>query len=469
MVHTHFEPYLHLAGLTHDSALIAWGGFYFSAKDRGQSWRIVDDERLPSRTETIGERSEPYGDARVVVHDDDGQLVAEARTRDHNHVIIHGLQPDSCYRYAVFVDGKEWTAGERHDWGEDPSSGEQLMRLSGKRYENAFRTHPPPDRPAPALDFALIGDYGVGIRGTSEAARRQRQVGQALELAVDQHGVRLLLTAGDNIYLPHHDLLHKRDPDQGSGDEDDDWFFTFYQPYRYVINRIPVYPTVGNHDSDETEASDDRVQLEDNFYLSPRFARAGEARSTDGPGLYYRFNFGSDIEFVSIDTSHASAGQGCDYYFELAEHRRFLEQAFSVPADGSARRWLIPFSHHPPYCAGPHHGNNEALLSQIVPLLQRAGVRAMFSGHEHNFQYAVDRDIHYFVSGAGAKLRPDPPTGLEAARTRAWAAQGHFLLVQIRGSEMRVTPVARARDAQLEPITVNAVGAPVPLPIVVRL
>ena len=60
----------------------------------------------------------------------------------------------------------------------------------------------------------------------------------------------------------------------GTGDEDDDWFFTFFQPYRYVINRIPVYPSIGNHDADETEQHDDRAQVEDNFYLRERIGAA---------------------------------------------------------------------------------------------------------------------------------------------------------------------------------------------------
>ena len=30
----HAEPYLHLAGLSHKSALIAWGAFYFKTRSR---------------------------------------------------------------------------------------------------------------------------------------------------------------------------------------------------------------------------------------------------------------------------------------------------------------------------------------------------------------------------------------------------------------------------------------------------
>ena len=91
---------------------------------------------------------------------------------------------------------------------------------------------------------------------------------EALERAVGARGVRLLLTTGDNIYAGQS-LLGI--PFGATGDEDDDWFFTFYQPYRYVINRIPVYPAVGNHDTGETESSDDRQQLIDNFFLNERF------------------------------------------------------------------------------------------------------------------------------------------------------------------------------------------------------
>jgi hypothetical protein len=471
MPRTHREPYLYLAGLTHDSALIAWGAFYFSVHEGEQGWELVDDEELPSRKESIGERSEPFGDARVRVYDTAGELVAEAATRERNHVLLTGLKPNQRYRYAVVVDGEPWAAGELNDWCQDPESGRELLRPSGRRYDNTFHTHPAPDQPA-ALDFVLLGDYGVGIRGKADSARRQLEVSVALERAVDQHGARLLLTAGDNIYL--RTKLSRFLPrallgDQGSGDEDDDWFFTFYQPYRYVINRIPVYPTVGNHDSGETEQSDDREQLEDNFFLRTRFSDGISTRSTNAPGLYYRFCFGSDIEFVSIDTSHTPKGSSHEHYFELPAHREFLEQAFR-PRDAAepARLWRIPFAHHPPYCAGPHHGNNEVMLKQLVPLFEAAGVRAMFSGHEHNFQYSLANDVHYFVSGAGAKLRPKAPGECEAARTLAWAAQSHFLLVQIRGTEMRVTPITRADGDRLEPVVLNPTGAAVPVPIVVR-
>jgi tartrate-resistant acid phosphatase type 5 len=64
---THFEPFLHLADVGPDRALVTWGGFWFHRESADARWVIVDDERLadvdPVRTESIGARSEPYGDA----------------------------------------------------------------------------------------------------------------------------------------------------------------------------------------------------------------------------------------------------------------------------------------------------------------------------------------------------------------------------------------------------------------------
>src|SRR5207249_4082373 len=73
------------------------------------------------------------------------------------------------------------------------------------------------------------------------------------------------------------------------GDEDDDWFCTYYQPYRYMVNRVPVYPCIGNHDAGETEDRDDREQLLDNLFLRERIARdAASGRASVDPGLFYR-------------------------------------------------------------------------------------------------------------------------------------------------------------------------------------
>jgi hypothetical protein len=468
----HAEPYLYLAGLTHKAALIAWGGFYFRVREHQPEghYKLVDDSQLrhvhPPRRESLGARSEPYGSARVEVCNSSGAVVAVAETTTSNHVWVPGLAPDTVYTYRVIVNGEEWAAGERRDWQDGPH-GPGLYR-SGRTYQNRFRTHPHPEQSAP-LTFAVLGDFGIGVRHPSTPERCQREIAVALERAVDTQGVRLILTTGDNIYAGKT-LLGI--PLGATGDEDDDWFFTFYQPYRYLINRVPIYPAVGNHDGDETEANDDRQQLLDNFFLQERFLGEETAgRSSVGPGLFYRFPYGADIEFVCLDTSRQLLLFG-QRFFAHPNHSAFLEAAFPdvTGAEGRAPGWRISFSHHPPYCAGPRYGNSRSMIARLVPLFERAGVRVVFSGHEHNFQYSQVGTVHYFITGGGGKVRLEPPTAFTEAQTVAWAAAGHFLLVQVNGSQMHVRPIGTlsASGALTDVRIVDPSSAPLTTPIVIR-
>ena len=438
----HFEEFLHLAGLGHDKALIAWGGFYFRRGDSPYGeWRIVDDEELsavaPSpRSETIGAGSEPFGHATVEVLRD-GRVAARAETDKHNHVWLTGLEPDTEYRYRVTVDGRPWGEGELHDWSVE----EATLVNAGGRYDNRFRTFPSIETNAP-VGFAVLGDFGVGIVDGRLDGARQLLIAGALERAIDTRDVRLVITTGDNIYLGHQDTA-------GTGNEDDEWYSSFYQPYRYALNRVPFFPTVGNHDAGDSESSDDRDQLADNLFLDHRFRSEVETGSASlDPGLFYRFQVGANLEFICIDTSIAS-GMDVEHYFDDPAHYRWLEETLR----GDGARWRIPFSHHPPFCAGPEHTNTTGMVERLVPLFEETGVRLVLSGHEHNFQYAVVNGIHYVVSGAAGKLRPEAPQHFEQAGTRAWAAAGHFLLGHADERRVVVEPLGGVHeDGSLEPI-----------------
>jgi tartrate-resistant acid phosphatase type 5 len=438
----HFEEFLHLAGLGHDEALIAWGGFYFRRGDSPYGeWRIVDDQELAAvssgpRTETIGAGSEPFGHATVEATRD-GRVVARAETAEHNHVRLTGLEPDIEYRYRVVVDGRPWGERELLDWSVERAT----LVPAGRRYDNRFRTFPSVETPAP-VTFAVLGDYGAGIIDGRLDGARQGLLARALERAVDAGDVRLVVTTGDNIYLGHQDTA-------GTGNEDDEWYSSFYEPYRYVINRVPFFPTVGNHDAGDSESSDDRDQLADNLFLDHRFGPQVEAGSASiGPGLFYRFEVGANVELICIDTSIAT-GMDVEHYFDDPAHDRWVRDTL----EGEGARWRIPFSHHPPFCAGPEHGNTTGMVERLVPLFEEAGVRLVLSGHEHNFQHSVVRGIHYVVSGAAGKLRPEPPRDFASAGTRAWAAAGHFLLVHADEDRLVVRPIAGVRDdGSLEPI-----------------
>ena len=428
----HSEPYLYLPAISHRSVLVAWGAFYFRARSEN-GMKLVEAKDLqhlhPPRVETIGARSSPYGEATVTVRDGSGRVTASGFANSANHCWISGLEPDTEYSYTVTVNGEEWAAGTRWDW----SPGAQAL-VPGGRYDNRFRTHPDPATRAAGLTFAVIGDFGVGMRQLSER-HRQKEVADALQVAVEQHGVRFVLTTGDNIYAGKK-LLGLL-PIGDTGAWDDDWFFTYFQPYRYILNRVCVYPSIGNHDTGESEDNDDRSQVEDNFYVRLRIgSEEASGRSSFEPGLFYRFKYGADIEFVCIDTSKEQLFD--KRLFEHPKHRDFLTAAF---AGTPAPAWLIPFCHHPPFCAGPRHHNTTDMHAELVPSFQRSGVKVVFSVHEHNFQHSLTGGIHYLVSGAAAKFRPARPNRFSEAHTQSWSPDCHFLLVEISGRRMSVRAI----------------------------
>jgi hypothetical protein len=429
----HFESFVHLVDLTSDAALIAWGGFFLERGERG--WSVVDDDDLPAgerrRGGTIGAQSASYGHAVVEVRDErTGAVVAHAVSDERNHVWVRGLRPDTDYEYSIAVGGRPWLAERHHDWVLGPHGSAGSLEPSERRCATRFRTHPD-DGDAVPVAFLAVGDYGVGIVN-GEAGRRQAAVAATMEALAAIHPVRFVMSLGDNIYHGPDDQLEQ------TGDEDDDWYFTFYQPYRYLIDHLPVYPTAGNHDGSDTEANDDRAQLADNFHLEERFGpHQDRRRASLEPGLFYRFDVGALVELVCVDTTwgeHAGV-----HYFDDDRHRPWVEEAFPPdPAGGTP--WRIPFCHHPPYCAGPHHQSMPAQLDSLIPLYKQAAVRLVLSGHEHNFQHGHVEGIDHIISGAGAKLDQDHPRAWGETGTLSWAAQAHCLLIEVNADRLVVTP-----------------------------
>lgn len=467
----HFEPYVCVSELTHNAVLLSWGGFYFNPPGKeGPHWDIVDDEQLDRRgrdyphQDSIGARSAPYGDAVVHLLDERGAPISQVEVGGCNHAWLEGLEPDTSYRYRVFVDGQPWAEGRLLDWepGRDAEAG--AMVDLGRVYDMRFRTHPNPESATPPLSFAVIGDYGVGIRRLTEHGKHQQKVARAMERGMELHQFRFILTTGDNIYLPTG--AGPKDPKYGSGEEDDDWFFSFYQPYRYLLSRVPFYPAFGNHDSAQNENADDREQLNDNFFLDERFNRPGHvAESSAEPGLFYAFRIGADLQFIAIDTTELAEGEA-ERYFLHEKHRQFIHQ---ICESARCPRWLIPFGHHPPYCAGPSHKNDDAQIASLLQVFQDAGVKLWLAGHEHNFQASRAGNILCLLTGAGGQLRTEPPTRFEEARVEGYAIESHFLLVKVE-ERLEVTPVSDVDAAgNLVPVAVQRPRdlEPFPLPIVI--
>ena len=131
-----------------------------------------------------------------------------------------------------------------------------------------------------------------------------------------------------------------------------------------------------------------------------------------------------------------------------------------LPHDQGGRRaqWLVPFAHHPAWCAGPHHTGMVEQFHGLIPRYERAGVRLVLAGHEHNFQHGEHRGLHHVVAGAGAKLDTRRPTRWAEAQIDAWAAQPHCVLVEAQPDRLIVTPYGPPPGPDGQPVPLLAEG-----------
>lgn len=364
--------YTYVGNLNADSVLLAWG----TADGRN----------------TIGRSSTSHGEATVRIDN-------KSLNSRQNWMVVGGLKADTDYPYQVQLGGK--TIGE-----------------------GSIRTWP---ATATKLTFFVIGDFGTGNRNQFAIADAMWK--EYERQAAAGNPVRFVITVGDNIY---GDIRNMFFGVQHTGADDVDWDKKFFEPYQKLLLHIPFYPTLGNHDGNETESHGDLPAYLDNFFFPG-----------DKPARWYSFQYANLAEFFGLDsTLNTERGPERAAYVENGPQFQWMKQA--VPA--SKLPWKIPYYHHPVFNAGPRHVASRRELAHWMQLFQSSGVKVVFNGHEHNFQYSkVDEasgGIRYVTSGAGGELRMGNVRGrMSAQNIEAFAAQNHFLVVEIDGKTMRITPL----------------------------
>jgi tartrate-resistant acid phosphatase type 5 len=363
---------------------------------------------------TIGRQSISRGAAAVRI---DNRTLFTTR----NWIEVRGLQPDTNYPYEVFVNDRHIGGGE-------------------------VRTYP---LRASRMTFIVIGDFGTG--DVNERRIAQAMWNEYAKRAATDNPVRFILTVGDNIYA----YVNIASLIIDSGNQDHDWDAKFYSPYRQLLQHIPFHPSLGNHDGNGSENRSDLTVYLDNFFFPE-----------NRPARYYTFSFGGLADFFALDsTDNTENGPPAPQYGRNSPQWPWMQQALAA----STAPWKIPYFHHPPFTAGPAHPSSFTALHHWMQLFERSGVKVVFSGHEHNLQFSEDSDatghIRYVVSGAGGQLRDgDITRKMAAAHIEGWAAHRHFMVVEIEGRTMRVTPVS------YEPFVVrNSAHQPIAMPLVIDL
>ena len=231
-----------------------------------------------------------------------------------------------------------------------------------------------------SLNFLVISDWG-GKGGTTQVA-----VAEQMGRTAAAQKSSFVITCGDNYH--------------GSGIASADsprWKTEFENIYYSPSLMIPWYVTLGNHDNrGNVDAEIAYSKLSSRWKLPARYYTHTEKIAGTNEAL-----------FVHLDTSPFVAAyrkKDSGYHVEGQDPKVQLRWLESVLA-GSPAGWKIVVGHHPIYAAASGHGDTKELVADVLPVLQKHGVRIYFCGHDHVLQHLVHGGVNFFVCGGGSTHR----------------------------------------------------------------
>lgn len=277
----------------------------------------------------------------------------------HEHAFpLTGLAPGTTVHYRILVNGIVEGA------------------------DHAFRTA----SPDPPLRFVVFGDCGGG-------GAAQRDV--ALRIAESDPDLALL--TGDLIYESGREI--ELDPH-------------YFRPYRELVDRIPFYAALGNHD----------VIAEGGRPLLDAVHLPGDERT-------YSFDRGP-AHFVALDSNG-----------DLDAQALWLETDLAA----SAATWTFVFFHHPPYSTSIY-GSDLAVRAALVPVFDRHAVDVVFAGHAHVYErthplqadaVAAGGTVYVVTGGGGKSLYPVGTSWFTAFSASAY----HHVRVDLQGASLDLAAV----------------------------
>lgn len=260
-----------------------------------------------------------------------------------------------------------------------------------------LRTLPPPGVAAPVRVWAF-GDAGIALT-------TQVLVREAFRSHVAGRPVDVALALGDNAYMVGTDAEYQNG---------------FFAQYADELRSTCAWSAYGNHDGYSADALTQTGPYFDAFTF-PRMGEAGGAPS--GTEAYYSFDRGH-AHFVCLDSEDNDRSPN-------GAMLQWLQQDLAA-AQAAGARWLVAFFHHPPYSRGTHDSDDPLdsggrmidMRSNVLPLLEAAGVDLVLAGHSHGYERSFLLDGHY---GPRASLTPAMvrDAGDGAADGDGWYGKAH--------------------------------------------
>jgi hypothetical protein len=241
-----------------------------------------------------------------------------------------------------------------------------------------FITPPEVGTPQPTRVWVL-GDSGTA-NGNAAA------VATAYRTFTRDHYTDLWLMLGDNAYERGTDVEYQA---------------AVFGMYRSLLRRTVLWPTIGNHDTGESEGPSLSIPYFSIFSLPMRGECGGIPSGTE---KYYSFDY-ANIHFVCLDSMSSSR----------AVHGPMLTW-LREDLSASTQQWLIAFWHHPPYSKGSHDSDRELNLIEMrrnaLPILESHGVDLVLCGHSHCYERSFLLSGHYGYSSSFTKaMKVDSGSG----------------------------------------------------------
>ncbi len=182
---------------------------------------------------------------------------------------------------------------------------------------------------------------------------------------------------------------------------------TNYAVHRKLLGLIESFsPEAVFHTGDLVQDARNNVQWKKFVSMSESLLKTSKFYPTLGnhehsSKLYFDFfKLPNNERWYAVDTAgiHAIVMDTYSDYMPQSEQYAWLEKELE---DGQKiKKLMIIISHTPPYSTGPH-GGEKNMQQHLVPLFEKFGVKAVFSGHDHDYERSEKNGITYIVTGGG--------------------------------------------------------------------
>ncbi|MBF0226361.1 MAG: metallophosphoesterase [Desulfobacterales bacterium] len=344
-------------------------------------------------TNSVGIIWETYnsdtGTVEIALNPDmDGSVKTKVNDASANHkVVIEGLTEATQYYYRIKSDG-------------DTSTGSFKTSLTnGSRFPFRLVVYGDSRRSHWAEDiYSKYGDNDDHL---------------AVCQSISSYSPDFLIHVGDYVF-------------SGSNKGD---IYNFFSVEKELLGNISLLAAYGNHEFAGGSGADNT--LFDNYLIPPK----GDSFA------WYSYNYGN-LHVLILNTGAACfATDNYDHIAPGSPQYKFAEDDLKAASTDSNIDHIIVAFHNPLYSV-TSFGDNEKLQQYLEPLFTQYGVKAVFTGHEHDYQHTEKYGVHYILSGgAGSSIFTMPWKGQQddtKANLIKFAPVLNYVVIDVNGNSLNI-------------------------------